>query len=221
MKTLSYKALCLIINISLVLYLLGGVMLTLMVTQKGFLEESTTFTIRIPTKSTYNLDPTTAKVEALKPDVTDEAMVAGRVGIEFKTSSTFIKSMFIGVGIISFGYSLLILFTVRAFVNSLSESSAFVSKNVKRLRLIGILLICIEPLNALQNYLMHSVVDEYFSHTILSSNGIGYTIGYWFGSNTASGSYFSSWIVAGLIILVIAEVFKQGLILKQEQDLTI
>ncbi len=221
MKTISYKALRLIINISLVLYLLGGVFLALMLTKKGFLEESTTFSIGIPTRHKYNLDPNAAKVEALKPDVREEALVTGRVGIEFKTSSAYIKSMFIGVGMISFGYSLLILFLVRAFVNSLSESSPFVPKNVIRLRIIGILLICIEPLDALQNYFMQCLVDEYFLHTISSQTGLAGTIGYWLGYRTASGSYFSSWIVAGLIILVIAEVFKQGLQMKQEQDLTI
>lgn len=221
MKTLGYKALRLIINISLVLYLLGGVFLALMLTKKGFLEESTTFSIGIPTKKKYNLDPNVVKVEALKPDVRDEAIVTGKVGIEFKTSSTYIKSMFIGAGIISFCYSLLILFLVRAFVNSLSESSPFISKNVKRLHIIGILLVCIEPLHALQNYFMQSLVDEYFLHTISSQTGLAGNISYWFGYSTASGSYVSSWIVAGLIILVIAEVFKQGLQMKQEQDLTI
>lgn len=221
MKTLSYKALRLIISTSLILYLLGGVFLTLMLTKKGFLEESTTFSIGIPTKNKYKLDPAIARVDAQKPEVSHEVLVTGKVGIEFKTSSTYIKSMFIGAGMISFGYSLLILFLVRAFVNSLSESSPFIPKNVKRLRIIGILLICIEPFHALQNYFMQSLVNEYFRHTIFSLTGPVGDIGYWFGYSTASGSYVSSWIVAGLIILVIAEVFKQGLQMKQEQDLTI
>lgn len=221
MKTLSFKALRLIINISLVLYLLGGVLLTILLAQKGFVEKSTTFTIRIPTESTYKLDPTVAKVDAIKPEVSEESLVTGRVGIEFKTSSAYIKSIFMATTASAFVYSLVILFLVRAFVNSLGESSPFIPKNVIRLRLIGILLICIEPMDALQNYFMQSLVDKYFTHTIFSLQGPFGDIGYWFGMSTARGSYFSSWMVAGLIILVIAEVFKQGLIIKQEQDLTI
>jgi hypothetical protein len=69
---------------------------------------------------------------------------------------------------------------------------------------------------------MQSFVDDYFIHNILSlEEGISRRLGFWFGSSTANGTFVSSWIVAGLIILVIAEVFKQGLRMKEEQDLII
>lgn len=222
MKTLSYKALRLIINISLILYVLGGIIMAIFVMGKGLDENDTTFRIGLPNKAYYKLDPQVAVVQAQKPDVKEQVLVTNKVGIEFKTNSTYIKTIFLIHGASSFFYSLVIFLFVRAFVNSLSDQSVFTINNVKRLRIIGILLLLVEPLNALQGYFMRSLVEDYFSHTILNlDGGIAGRLGFWLGSNTASGTFVSSWIITGLIIMVVAEVFKQGLQLKEEQDLTI
>lgn len=222
MKTISYKALRLILNVSLILYILGGALMTIFLLGKGLDEETTTFRIGLPTKSYYTLDQQEAVVHSQSSEVLSPALVTNKVGIEFKTDSTYIRSIFIGYGASCYLYSLVIFLFVRAFINSLGDNSVFTTSNVRRLRIIGILLLLVEPLNSLQDYFMQSLIEEYFSHTILNVNGgIIRFLGFWLGSTTASGTFVSSWIIAGLIILVIAEVFKRGLEMKQEQDLTI
>ena len=222
MKTLSYKALRLIINVSLILYILGGTFVAIFLISKGVDEDLVTFKVGLPDKAYYTLPEEVAVVQARSSEIKEQMLVTNRIAIEFKTTSTYIKTIFLSYGASSFLYSLIIFLFVRAFVNSLGNQSVFTTDNVKRLRIIGILLLLAAPLNSLQGYFIQSVVDEYFVHSVFNlDSGISGRLGYWLGSSTASGTFVSSWIVAGLIILVIAEVFKQGLQIKEEQDLTI
>lgn len=222
MKTLSYKALRLIINVSLLLYVLGGTFLAIFLIGKGMDEDSTTFRVGLPDRAYYTLNQEVGVVQAKSSEIKEQILVTNQIAIEFKTTSNYIKTIFLSYGASSFLYSLIIFLFVRAFVNSLSNQSVFTNDNVKRLRIIGILLLLAAPLNALQSYFMQSFVDENFVHSIFNlDEGITRRLGFWLGSSTANGTFVSSWIVAGLIIMVIAEVFKQGLQIKEEQDLTI
>lgn len=222
MKTLSYKALRLIINVSLILYLLGGTFVAIFLIHEGMDEDSTTFKVGLPNKAQYTLPEKLGVVTTRSAEIKEQMLVTNQIAIEFKTTSTYIKTIFLSHGVSSFLYSLVVFLFVRAFVNSLGSQRVFTIDNVKRLRVIGILLLLAAPLNSLQDYFMQSFVEEYFVHSIFNlEGGISRRLGYWLGSSTASGTFVSSWIVAGLIILVIAEVFKQGLQLKEEQDLTI
>lgn len=222
MKTLSYKALRLVINVSLILYILGGTFVAIFLISNGVDEDAVTFRVGLPNKAYYTLSKDVGVVQTQSPEIKEQVLITNEVAIEFKTTSTYIKTIFLSYGASSFLYSLIIFLFVRAFVNSLNDQSVFTNENVKRLRIIGILLLLAAPLNMLQDYFMQSIVDDYFIHNIFSlEGGISRRLGFWFGSSTANGTFVSSWIVAGLIILVIAEVFKQGLRMKEEQDLTI
>ncbi|GCC52495.1 hypothetical protein SanaruYs_27320 [Chryseotalea sanaruensis] len=222
MKTLSYKALRLIINVSLILYVLGGTFMAIFLIGKGMDEDSTTFRVGLPDRAYYTLNQEVGVVQAKSSEIKEQVLVTNKVAIEFKTASTYIKTVFLSYGVSSFFYSLIIFLFIRAFVNSLRDQSVFTVQNVKRLRIIGILLLLAAPLNALQDYFMRSLVEDYFTHSIFNlDGGIAGRLGLWLGSSTANGTFVSSWIIAGLIIMVIAEVFKQGLQIKEEQDLTI
>jgi hypothetical protein len=222
MKTLSYKALRLIINVSLILYVLGGTFMAIFLISKGMDEDSTTFRVGLPDRAYYTLNQEVGVVQAKSSEIKQQVLVTNKVAIEFKTASTYIKTIFLSYGVSSFFYSLVIFLFIRAFVNSLRDQSVFTIQNVKRLRIIGILLLLAAPLNTLQDYFMHSLVEDYFTHSIFNlDGGVPGRLDFLLGSSTANGTFVSSWIVAGLIIMVIAEVFKQGLQIKEEQDLTI
>ena len=86
---------------------------------------------------------------------------------------------------------------------------------MNRLRIVGILILLIGPLHLVLRNIVRLWVTEYlsveFPSTAIHKIGFGFSFegGFW------------TWVLFGLLILVIAEVFRQGLRLKEEQDLTI
>jgi hypothetical protein len=214
MKKTSYKALRWIIDISYFLSILGGIVLMIGLSLKI---HNGNFSIGVRPLKEYVIDkePVVSKSEA----VTEPSVVAKEVTIKFKTTSNLIMSFLAALSVFGYGYLFSIIFILRRFVHSLDKQNPFIIQNVKRLQVIGFLLLLIEPLRWIARYFLTQLLDNYFIHTF--HRGFVERFGYSIGFNLASVGYISSWITVGLIVLVIAEVFRQGLKMKEEQDLTI
>ena len=97
--------------------------------------------------------------------------------------------------------------------NSAKRNEFFSHLNVKRLRIIGILVV----LSGLVDYL-GSFFKQWVFENFLTSADLTSTSSFWV---FMLPNIFTSTFITGLLVLVIAEAFAHGLKLKEEQDLTI
>ncbi len=110
--------------------------------------------------------------------------------------------LYVGLRLIFFLFA---LYLVREIISS--ADNPFIKPNVKRLKILGLLLISsgfIEKLESLIGMWYLKTNFEFVGLELESSASINWTI-----------------IIAGLFIMVIAQVFNHGIELKQEQELTI
>jgi hypothetical protein len=167
-------------------------------------------------------DASAEKIE-IKPrtkQVSNSYLTTSKWILNFKASDRSVKGYMAMMAIIKIGYIFIIFYTLRKFVLSLKNKEAFTVHNVQRLRILGLLLLLIEPLNWMGRYFSKKWISAHFIFDLpeeSTAHGIGYKVGYAIGA----GDFVWNWILAGLLILVISEVFKQGLQLKQENDLTV
>ncbi|KYG78486.1 DUF2975 domain-containing protein [Roseivirga spongicola] len=106
-----------------------------------------------------------------------------------------------------------ILVLLSGIVNSAKRNEFFSHLNVKRLRIIGILVV----LSGLVDYL-GSFFKQWVFENFLTSADLTSTSSFWV---FRLPNIFTSTFITGLLVLVIAEAFAHGLKLKEEQDLTI
>jgi hypothetical protein len=219
MKALSYKVLLWIINLSLFIYIIGGVII-LSFYLSGKID-STHFLLGLDTRRNYPLSQHFSTISSDDSSIVEPSLVATDLAISFNTKSPVLQSLFLGMTIFQILYTGLIIITLRRIVKSLQIKNPFSTKTIRELRLVGILLLLIEPLHWIGDFVKYYVIDNFFTHSIPDSGGFVYSAGYWIGLNFGQGSLASSWVAAGLIVLILVEVFKQGLQIKEEQDLTI
>jgi hypothetical protein len=110
---------------------------------------------------------------------------------------------------------LVILFYLRKFIKSLSEGNPFVAENARRLQIIGWLSIGSAIFTVINNLVTHFIIIDAVAikGIVLHTNWIA-LIADGFGSAILHLFY-------GFIVIVIAEVFRLGSIIKEEQDLTV
>lgn len=113
----------------------------------------------------------------------------------------------VAVVVLMFGYVLWIVTQLRSIFRSLSRGLPFVEGNARRIRYIGVAVILGETGRAIIVYFWSHYTSLHF---------------------TMSGAHFAPsadisliTIVSGLAILVIAEVFREGARLQEDQSLTI
>lgn len=219
MKTFSYKVLLWIINFSLFVYIVGGVIVL------GFYLsgkiDSTHFLLGLDTRRNYPLSQDFSTISSGDSSILTPSIVATDVAISFNTSNTLLRSIFLGMTLFQILYTGLIILTLKRIIKSLQIKNPFSNKTIRELRLVGILLLLIEPLYWIGDATKYYIINNFFMHSITDSGSLAYNAGYWVGLNFGQGSLASSWIAAGLIVLILVEVFKQGLQIKEEQDLTI
>jgi hypothetical protein len=159
-------------------------------------------------------------VKARTEQVSNSYLTTSKWVLSFEANDRSIKGFMMFKTVIQFAYIFVIFYTLRKFVLSLKSREAFTILNVRRLRILGLLLLLIAPLNWAGRYFSRLWMNDHFilqqtDHS--AAHSIGYKIGFALGS----GDFVWNWIFAGLLVLVIAEVFKHGLHLKQENDLTV
>ncbi len=113
----------------------------------------------------------------------------------------------LGVIWIGFAISLTITFLLLRLFNSLTQNNPFVVENARHLRKIAILIILISPLSFARDAFENWYLQQNF---LLQDSGI-----------RAHLVIDVKTVFAGFILLIIAEIFRIGAQMKEEQDLTV
>lgn len=100
-----------------------------------------------------------------------------------------------------------ILTLLRLVFQSLSKGQLFIPENARRIRWVGFTLIAGEIIRAAMVYFWSHYTSQHYT-----ANGFHFI---------ASLDFSGITIISGLIVLVIAEVFEEGIRLREDQSLTI
>jgi len=124
-----------------------------------------------------------------------------------KSTKNIFDYVFGTVGIITAGYYFYLIGIFLSFIVDLSKGNAFTDKNIFRLKLITISLILLPVIVFLLNLLIKVLLHNYFTADVVMNYDMWKNV----------------WkiIGLGLIFLLLYRAFRQGKILKDEQDLTV
>lgn len=219
MNRISSKALLWIINLSIAIYILGSIS-ALFLYGTGIIDSSH-YKLGLDNRRNYPLSEGFSIISSSNPLITEATLEATDVAISFKTSSVQLQILFLSLVTFQLLYVGFILLILRRIVKSLQVQNPFSTTIILNLRVLAFLLLAIEPLDWIGDQFKYFFIDTHFGHALIDFGGFFSRMGYWIGFNFGSGSFASSWVVAGLLVLLLVEVFKLGLQMKQEQDLTI
>jgi hypothetical protein len=154
------------------------------------------------------VDSYSTQVSTTHPKVSHVKVKVEKASLSFRTQSDWriVAIVLTGV-IVGFGISLTVTYQLRKIFATLTQADPFVASNAGRIRIIGFVLISTPLVGALLDTITNQFVQKYFVA----------------GKHSFLFRYDPelSWVFTGLVILVIAEVFRTGAKLKEEQDLTI
>lgn len=142
-------------------------------------------------------------------EVSEVKPIAHEVTIKLKNKSWFLAYLPLLLYAIIYFYVLILL---SRLVRSAKKNDLFSTKNVVRLRIIGLLVIA----NQLVSWLGDQLVKWFYKNYLVSTD-LTYVKSFWFGLPDV----LSSSLFLGLLVIIIAEAFAYGLKLKQENELTI
>jgi Flp pilus assembly protein protease CpaA len=146
--------------------------------------------------SVASLRPTEGLLTIIQPEKAAEALAFIRWPFLFSISCSGVLTV-----------AILELF--RRLLKSVKAREVFTRANIRNVNWIGVILIgsCLAK-NAAEAWMVHRMVS--FATSLPLGSPLEYT-----SDGSASG------IAAGLLVLALAEVFRQGLVLKEENELTI
>ena len=162
------------------------------------------------TEGDYHLKPSGANTEVAVIDNLEGTVTfkhpANAADILASVKWPFIISMLSAGGI-----TIAILELIRRMIRSVDRGQAFTAANLRRVRQIGLLFIAAWLLKLVTTgWLKYRMVAYVMAHVAKGSLSLdSSTDGDWFG------------LTMGFVILALAEVFRQGLALKEENTLTI
>lgn len=170
----------------------------------------------IPAANLSSPDPQKFDLTPADADINNPQLVTNAWALKFENTGWGIRLQILTLSLVKISFILVVFLILRAFVRSLEKKETFTPQNIRRLQRIGFLFLLIEPYQWMVSLLRKNWMISYFNLEAVSK-GISYRIGYMLGS----GNFLWNWILVGVLVLVIAEVFKQGLKLKEEVDLTV
>lgn len=121
-------------------------------------------------------------------------------------SSHFLVGFF-ALAFVKSGFALAVIYQMKRIFRTLRIGQIFKDKNARRVRAIGLLTLGGSIANTLFSYFIGSLIAGDF-------NIAGVTIGPSFHLN-------SEGLFTGLVLIVLAEIFRHGTALQAEQDLTV
>jgi len=120
-------------------------------------------------------------------------------------------------------FFMLLFDLLRRLFRNVGRGESFTRPTFRLVQIIGFSLLGFSLVSALSDgWFVHVLLDYLTRHTVLSVSGMPVHLPeveeFRFGDNShAGGSYFFT----GLLVLALSEVFRQGLALKNDSDLTI
>ncbi len=215
MRTLTSKILVWVVNI----FFFGTILITVLIAGfflwkeiSGRPEEN--FFVQFRTGTYFKIDETEAVVKAVDAQIDNPLLVTNSLSVNFNTTNSAVRIFLMSAGVLSVGYYLVMLFVVRKIVLSAQYKTPFVDANVFRLRMLGIMLLLIEPLSWLGKTIMLRNLPAYVEVEFFKRSYDQLSLGVPF-------QFFSTWIIAGVLVLILAEVFRSGITLRNENELTI
>jgi Protein of unknown function (DUF2975) len=159
--------------------------------------------------ASFGLDTTALHVEAPSLGIEDAhlAKVNGRGVLQFRPPGRTFLAVTALVLVVSLAFVLWVLSQLRAVFRTLRAGTPFVPDNVTRIRRIGYALILGECARAVLTFIGNYQVVTHFS-----ADFVQFTLWPDFSFTT---------ILHGLLILVLAEVFRVGVRLDEDQSLTV
>jgi hypothetical protein len=114
--------------------------------------------------------------------------------------------LLLSVSIVFCSIFIIITYQLKLLFSSLSKNQPFDTLNVLRIRNTGIWLIVLSLLLFLSNIIINQVLRSQFT---------------WNDGISLTSKFNISYLVAGIILLIVAEIFNEGVTLKEESNLTI
>ncbi len=158
------------------------------------------------------------QLDATNDNVSDFALYINQGNIEFVADNLgyYILKIVDAVFILFITISITVLLK-RIFL-SLDKGNPFITANVDRMRLMAILLMLLTPYSALKSWVYQSYIRNTF--TIEGEHSPGWSSFF----ETSSNSIWLSWqidiqpLIVGLILIILAEVFRLGVIIKTDNE---
>jgi hypothetical protein len=118
--------------------------------------------------------------------------------------------------------SWLLCSALRAVCGNIAQGEVFTDPNLRLIRNIGVLLIVFSVAGFLVQLLASAIMDRYFAQHV-STSGLppGLDGSLHFQLTLVSQFPVEPGLVAGLLVLLLSQAFRQGLALKAENDLTV
>jgi len=147
------------------------------------------------------------KIVALGKNMSDGNLNVMNGNFSFDINTSFLNTLllFLGIAVIC-GFIILITYQLKLIFSSLKQNSPFYDMNIKRIKTIGTLLIIFGILQWLTNISINHFLISHFNW----ADGINLTYHFNIG-----------YLAAGLLLIIVAEIFKVGVSLKEENNLTI
>ncbi len=158
--------------------------------------------------------PSNALVESIQinnpgPDIL-KAVIKPLAELHFNTRNRWFILNFWSVIYIYYTLVLLVMYHLRGFLESLKTGNPFIKKNAGKIRIIGLFIIGAEILRFL----------SVFGFILYLKNKISIP-GSWIYWESFKSHFNLGTLFLGFVILVIAEIFRLGAKLQEEQELTI
>jgi hypothetical protein len=118
-----------------------------------------------------------------------------------------VNGVLLGIVILIVAYIFYLIAAFLKFIVDVSKGLSFTNKNIFRLKLISLSLLGGPILSFLLNLLMYPIFSSYFTSDV--------------ALNTKAWSNYWIVIVVGIVFLLLFKAFRQGKMLKDEQDLTV
>jgi hypothetical protein len=122
-------------------------------------------------------------------------------------------------------FFMLLFDLMRRLFRNVGRGESFTRQTVRLVQIIGFSLLAFSLISAVAEGWFEYVLLDYFSHhAVLSVSGTAVHLpqpGTYKFTVDSSSPFGSSMFFTGLLVLALSEVFRQGLVLKNENDLTV
>ncbi len=163
------------------------------------------FLYSVPTK----IEAKAVQIESSDPDIV-EAEIVPLGNLKFRTSSRLYMVVFWVMIYITYALILYSLYQLIKFFDSLGTGHPFVKENARRIKRIGLAILGMEALRIVGTlgllFYFNSIFSTANTSVYLTSLKEAFQLGN---------------IFLGIVILIIAEIFRLGTKMKEEQELTV
>jgi hypothetical protein len=182
MKSLSYKALYWLFEITFYLFVLTFAVIAsteIVKLIRDDVPDHYSFS-SIDPELVANYVPEKIKVNTKVEGISNGQMIINELQLTFDSTSLSTKLSLFSLALFRFTYSFVILWLLRKFIHSLKTNDTFTISNVKYLTFIGIMLLLIEPLYWVGRLIVRTWIENNFALDFIeksTSFKIGFALG--------------------------------------------